>query len=72
MVIAPSNLMRGDRVLDFFAGSGTFGASALAHGRDAVLVDANPEALRVMAHRFRGVVDARYFGCEGVLEERPA
>ena len=41
----------GDRVLDFFAGSGTTGAVASALGRDAVLVDANPEAIAVMRAR---------------------
>lgn len=41
----------GDRVLDFFAGSGTTGAVAAALGRHAVLVDANPEAITVMQKR---------------------
>jgi len=41
----------GDRVLDFFAGSGTTGAVASALGRDAVLVDDNPEAIAVMQAR---------------------
>lgn len=41
----------GDRVLDLFAGSGTTGAVASALGRDAVLVDDNPEAIRVMQQR---------------------
>jgi site-specific DNA-methyltransferase (adenine-specific) len=41
----------GDRVLDLFAGSGTTGAVAAALGRDAVLVDANPEAVAVMRAR---------------------
>ena len=41
----------GDRVLDFFAGSGTTGAVASALGRDAVLVDDNPEAIAVMRRR---------------------
>ncbi|MBP3976462.1 site-specific DNA-methyltransferase [Microbacterium sp. BLY] len=41
----------GDRVLDLFAGSGTTGAVASALGREAVLVDDNPEAVRVMAAR---------------------
>ena len=41
----------GDRVLDLFAGSGTTGAVASALGRDAVLVDDNPEAVRVMSER---------------------
>jgi site-specific DNA-methyltransferase (adenine-specific) len=41
----------GDRVLDFFAGSGTTGAVASALGRHAVLVDHNPEAIAVMRER---------------------
>jgi DNA modification methylase len=41
----------GDRVLDLFAGSGTTGAVASALGRDAVLVDDNAEAIRVMTER---------------------
>jgi site-specific DNA-methyltransferase (adenine-specific) len=41
----------GDRVLDFFAGSGTTGAVASALGREAVLVDDNPEAIAVMTAR---------------------
>lgn len=41
----------GDRVLDLFAGSGTTGAVASALGRDAVLVDSNPEAIAVMRTR---------------------
>lgn len=41
----------GDRVLDLFAGSGTTGAVASALGRDAVLIDDNPEAIRVMRQR---------------------
>ena len=41
----------GDRLLDFFAGSGTLGEAAAAHGRDAVLIDSNPEAIAVMIRR---------------------
>ncbi len=41
----------GDRVLDFFAGSGTIGESAVRLGRNATLVDDNLEALEVMARR---------------------
>lgn len=42
----------GARLLDFFAGSGSFGESAWAHGREAILVDNNPQALEVMQKRF--------------------
>jgi site-specific DNA-methyltransferase (adenine-specific) len=41
----------GDRLLDFFAGSGTLGEAAVRNGRSAVLVDSNPEALAVMRER---------------------
>jgi len=41
----------GDRVLDFFAGSGTTGAAARALGRRFVLIDSNPEAVDVMRAR---------------------
>ncbi len=41
----------GDLLLDFFAGSGTLGESAAALGRDAILIDSNPEAIRVMSAR---------------------
>lgn len=44
----------GDLLLDFFAGSGTFGESALALGRRCILIDDNPEALQVMQSRFAG------------------
>ncbi len=46
----------GDRLLDFFAGSGTFGDAADRCGRDVALVDNNPEAVQVMAQRFAGRV----------------
>ena len=45
----------GDLVLDFFAGSGTTGAACLELGRDFILVDNNPEAIRVMKERFTGM-----------------
>ncbi len=41
----------GDRVLDYFAGSGTTGEAAFRSGRNVVLVDHNPEAIAVMARR---------------------
>ncbi|HUN77426.1 MAG TPA: DNA methyltransferase [Solirubrobacteraceae bacterium] len=41
----------GDWCLDFFAGSGTLGAVAAKLGRRYVLIDSNPEAVRVMARR---------------------
>ncbi len=41
----------GDAVMDFFAGSGTTGEAAAKLGRDFILVDNNPEAVKVMAKR---------------------
>ena len=41
----------GDWCLDFFAGSGTLGAACEELGRRYVLVDSNPEAVRVMERR---------------------
>ena len=41
----------GDRVLDFFAGSGTTGVAAQKHGRRFLLVDESEEAVRVMEQR---------------------
>ena len=52
----------GDRVLDLFAGSGTTGAVAAALGRNAVLVDANPEAIEVMVKRMPGATVVRSAG----------
>ncbi len=49
--IVQASTRPGDRVLDLFAGSGTTGAVASALGRDAVLVDDNPEAIAVMRRR---------------------
>jgi site-specific DNA-methyltransferase (adenine-specific) len=43
---------RGDRLLDFFAGSGSFGQAGAQSGRDVVLIDDNPEAVAVMRRRF--------------------
>ncbi|MEM4409453.1 MAG: site-specific DNA-methyltransferase [Candidatus Caldarchaeum sp.] len=40
-----------DLVLDFFAGSGTTGEASAQLGRRFILVDNNPEAVRVMANR---------------------
>jgi len=44
----------GDMLMDFFAGSGSFGESALELGRRCILVDSNAEALAVMEKRFAG------------------
>ena len=41
----------GDVVVDFFAGSGAAGEAAARNGRKFVLMDSNPEAIRVMKKR---------------------
>jgi site-specific DNA-methyltransferase (adenine-specific) len=43
----------GNRLLDFFAGSGTFGEAAAKNDREFILVDSNPEAVNVMAKRLQ-------------------
>ncbi len=56
----------GDRILDFFAGSGTIGEAAARQGRQAVLVDSNPEAVAVMKRRFAGFQDVHFHGGETI------
>lgn len=41
----------GNLLLDFFAGSGTFGESAATFGRDCILIDQNPQAVNIMEKR---------------------
>jgi site-specific DNA-methyltransferase (adenine-specific) len=45
----------GDQLMDFFAGSGTFGEAAINNGRDCVLVDSNQPAIEVIKARFDSV-----------------
>lgn len=42
----------GDRLLDFFAGSGSFGEAGASQGRNVTLIDNNAEAIEVMRRRF--------------------
>ena len=51
----------GDRLLDFFAGSGTLGEAASELGRQAVLVDQNPEAVAVMKRRFAHIAQTTFY-----------
>jgi len=44
----------GNIVMDFFAGSGTVGEAAIQLGRRFILIDDNPEAIRIMAQRLSG------------------
>ena len=41
----------GDILLDFFAGSGTFGEAAALHNRSSILVDNNIPAIKCIMHR---------------------
>jgi site-specific DNA-methyltransferase (adenine-specific) len=52
--IIQASSAHGDWVLDFFAGSGTTGAVAAALGRRFVLVDQNPDAVKIIEKRLAG------------------
>ena len=56
----------GDMVMDFFAGSGTFGEGAALLGRDCILMDNNPDAIAVMKKRFANF-EAEWLGCDGIF-----
>ena len=58
----------GDRVLDFFAGSGTTGEAAVRNGRHCVLADNNPEAMKVMSRRL-AFADPMFHGFEPIAQE---
>jgi len=42
----------GDTVMDFFAGSGSFGEAAIRNKRNFILIDSNQDAIQVMKKRF--------------------
>ncbi len=56
----------GDLVVDFFAGSGTTGEAAAKLGRDFLLVDDHPEAIRVIARRLAHC-DVEFENCGELL-----
>lgn len=60
----------GDLVVDFFAGSGTAGEAAARNDRRFLLVDSNPEAVRVMAKRLASF-EPELIGADG-LELTPS
>lgn len=70
IVAASSN--RGDRVLDFCAGSGTTGVAAAELGRRFYLIDDNPEALAVMARRFEDLDDVTWIAYDAETPESPS
>lgn len=57
----------GDLLLDFFAGSGTLGEAAAQLGRGFILVDNNPEAIRVMMRRLKRY-NPECINCDEILE----
>ncbi len=61
----------GDWCLDFFAGSGTLGAVASALGRRYVLIDSNPDAVRVMNARLGFDLEGPRTGGNIALDETP-
>ena len=58
----------GDVLLDFFAGSGTTGAAAAKHDRSFILIDSNPEAIRVMAKRLEQY-GVEFEGCDDLIQD---
>jgi site-specific DNA-methyltransferase (adenine-specific) len=58
ILLASSN--PGDTVLDFFAGSGTTGATCLELDRQFILVDNNPQSMEVMHKRFADVPNIKW------------
>lgn len=60
MITASSN--PGDVVMDFFAGSGTVGTACIELHRNFILVDDNPQAMEVMAKRFKGEKNITWVG----------
>ena len=58
--IVRASCPKGGLVLDFFAGSGTAGAAALARDRRFLLVDQSPDAFEVMQRRFAGDSTIRF------------
>ncbi len=52
----------GGTVLDFFAGSGTTGASCIELGRNFILIDNNEQSMQVMAKRFTDFSDIEWVG----------
>ncbi|MCK4303071.1 MAG: site-specific DNA-methyltransferase [Candidatus Eisenbacteria sp.] len=61
---------RGDLLMDFFAGSGTLGEAAARHGRHFLLIDSNPDAIRVIIKRL-GKLSPELVNCDEVIETDP-
>jgi site-specific DNA-methyltransferase (adenine-specific) len=64
--IVKASSLPGATVLDFFAGSGTVGASCIDLGRNFILVDKNQSSLEVMAKRFANINDIEWVGFDPI------
>ncbi len=53
----------GDKLCEFFAGSGSFGEAAYKLNRDCILIDKNPQAMAIMKKRFASF-SAEWFNCD--------
>ena len=62
----------GDRLVDFFAGSGSFGEAAARHGRDFLLVDHSPEAVGLMRRRLAPYLASPPDGAASPREASPS
>jgi 16S rRNA G966 N2-methylase RsmD len=60
--IIKASSLPGATVLDFFAGSGTVGASCIDIKRNFILIDSNLSSLEVMAKRFANIGDIEWVG----------
>ncbi|RJQ36192.1 site-specific DNA-methyltransferase [Candidatus Parcubacteria bacterium] len=61
----------GDLVMDFFAGSGSFGEAARRLGRRFILIDSHAPAIRVMERRFARYPDVRFERLRAVISRTP-
>lgn len=58
----------GDLLCDFFGGSGTLGEAAHVLGRDCILIDQNPEAIKVMKKRFQNF-NTEWICCDNIKDD---
>lgn len=61
----------GDNLLDFFAGSGSFGYAAVLADRNCVLIDSNTDAMQIMQKRFLDFHYKAFLEEDLVIEHTP-
>ena len=66
--IIMASSIKGDTVLDFFAGSGTTGVVCSGLGRNFILIDNNLDALKVMSKRFKEDLTIDWIGYDPTTE----